>query len=53
MGKVTVIKNYAPPKLIYVLSSLQTPSNETIKRIEKIMYKFIWEENRIKSKEKL
>ena len=41
MGKVTVIKNYALPKLIYVLTSLPNPSKQTIKRIEKLMYEFI------------
>ena len=43
MGKVTVIKNYALPKLMYVLTSLQNPSKQTIKRIEKLMYEFIWD----------
>ena len=43
MGKITVIKSFALPKLIYVLSSLQSPPADTIKRIETIMYKFIWD----------
>ncbi|MCW4346095.1 MAG: reverse transcriptase domain-containing protein, partial [Candidatus Thiodiazotropha endolucinida] len=43
MGKITVIKNYALPKLIYALSSLPTPSEDTIKRIEKLMFNFIWD----------
>ena len=43
MGKVTVIKDYALPKLIYVLTSLPNPSKQTIKRIEKLMYEFIWD----------
>ena len=43
MGKITVIKNYALPKLIYVLASLPNPSKQTVKRIEKLMYEFIWE----------
>ena len=43
MGKVTVIKCFALPKLIYALSSLQYPSKKIIKEIEKIMYAFIWE----------
>ena len=44
MGKITVIKNYALPKLIYALSSLPNPSDEIIKRIEKkIMFNFIWD----------
>ena len=43
MGKITVIKHFALPKLIYALSSLQYPPKEIIKEIEKIMYAFIWE----------
>ena len=43
MGKVTVIKNSALPKLIYVLTSLQNPSKQTIKGIKKLMYEFIWD----------
>ena len=43
MGKIIVIKSFALPKLIYVLSSLQSPPADTIKRIETIMYKFIWD----------
>ena len=41
MGKITVVKNYALPKLIYALSSLPNPPIETVKRIEKRMYEFI------------
>ena len=43
MGKITVIKNYALPKLIYALSSLPNPPPQTVKRIEKLMYEFIWD----------
>ena len=43
VGKVTVIKNYALPKLIYVLTSLPNPSIQTIKRIERQMLEFIWD----------
>ena len=43
MGKITVIKNHALPKLIYALSSLPNPSPQTVKRIEKLMYEFIWD----------
>ena len=35
MGKITVVKNYALPKLIYALLSLPNPPIETVKRIEK------------------
>ena len=45
MGKITVVKNYALPKLIYALSSLPNQPIETVKRIEKRMtlYEFIWD----------
>ena len=43
MGKITVIKKYALPKLIYALSSLPNPPPQAVKRIEKLMYKFIWD----------
>ena len=45
MGKITVIKNYVLPKLVYVLSSLPDPTKQTIKRIETIMYDFLWDSN--------
>lgn len=53
MRKVTIIiKNYALPKLVYVLSALQTPPKETIKRIEKKSCTSLFGmENRIKSNE--
>ena len=35
MGKIIVTKNFALPKLIYALSSLQYPPKEIIKEIEK------------------
>ena len=35
MGKIVVIKNFALPQLIYPLTSLQNPTKEMIKRIEK------------------
>ena len=43
MGTITVIKNYALPKLIYAISSLPNPPTQTVKRIEKLMYDFIWD----------
>ena len=49
MGKIAVIKNFALPKLIYPLTSLQNPSKETIKRIEQLMYAFYGIINRTKS----
>lgn len=43
MGKITVVKSYALPKLIYALSALPNPSKDTIKHIENIIYNFIWD----------
>ena len=43
MGKIVEIKPYALPKLIYPLTSLPNPPKETIKRIDKMMYDFIWD----------
>ena len=45
MGKIVVIKNYALPKLIYPLTSLPNPTQDIIKRLEKIMFNFFmgWE----------
>ena len=43
MGKITVIKTFALPKLIFALSALPNPSSVTINHIEKIMYAFIWD----------
>ena len=43
MGKIVVIKSYALPKLIYPLTSLPNPPKDSIKRIENLMYDFIWD----------
>ena len=43
MGKITNVKYYALPKLIYALSSLPNQPIETVKKIEKRMYEFIWD----------
>ena len=42
-GKLVVVKNFALPKLIYPLTSLKNPTKEMIKRIEKLMYDFLWD----------
>ena len=52
MGKITVIKHFAVPKLIYALLSLQYPPKEIIKDIEKIMYAFTGKENQKRQKGK-
>ena len=40
MGKIVIIKIFALPKLIYLLTSVQNLTKEMIKRIEKLMYDF-------------
>ena len=45
LGKITVIKSFALPKLIYPLSLLVTPSKEKIAEINKIMFQFLWNSN--------
>ena len=42
LGKVTVIKSLAIPKLVHVLSVIRTPSAEYVKRIETLFQNFIW-----------
>ena len=41
LGKITVIKSLALPKLIYPLTVLQKPSSEKIKQITNCMFKFM------------
>jgi hypothetical protein len=42
MGKVTVIKTFALPKLIYPLSVLPNPSKKVIEGLKTAIFKFIW-----------
>ena len=43
LGKVTVVKSLALPKLIYALSVLPLPSMKTTNDLEKCMFNFIWD----------
>ena len=43
MGKVTVVKTFALPKLIYPLTVLNTPPVDILKQIKSEFFKFIWE----------
>ena len=40
-GRVTIVKTFLIPKLSYVSSIIQTPM-ETIKRMERMIFKFLW-----------
>ena len=48
MGKVTVVKNFALPKLIFALSSLPNPPKSTIDRIERLCIPLYGMVNQIK-----
>ena len=52
LGKITVIKSLALPKLIYPLTILKTPSAEQIKHIKNSMYNFLWNNKPDKIKRK-
>lgn len=42
IGKITVLKTFAFPKLVYPLTVLENPPSETIAEINNIMYEFLW-----------
>ena len=42
MGKVTVVKTFALPKLIYPLTVLNNPPVDIINKIKSEIFKFIW-----------
>ena len=43
MRKITVVKTFALPKLIYPLTVLENPPEEIIKKNKTIIFKFIWD----------
>ena len=43
IGKITVLKTLAVPKLVYLLKVLPSPSQDLVKKIEKIFRAFIWD----------
>ena len=43
LGKITVIKTFALPKIIYPLTVLETPNLEYINLIKKSMFDFLWD----------
>ena len=52
IGKITVLKSLAIPKLIHLFSSLPNPSKKIIAEIESVFYQFIWNFKRDKIKRK-
>ena len=53
MGKITVVKTFAFPKLVYPLTVLKNISKEKSKEITNLMFKFIWDEKPDKIKRKV
>jgi len=41
-GDITVVKTYALPKLIYLLTLHNNPNMKLIEDIQKYIFKFIW-----------
>ena len=41
-GKVTIIKTFLIPKLLYVSSIIETPS-DIIRKMERMIYRFLWD----------
>ena len=52
IGKITVIKSYALPKLIYPLTVLPSPPDDQMKQINDSMYAFLWNKKPDKIKRK-
>ncbi|MCG7879937.1 MAG: reverse transcriptase family protein [Candidatus Thiodiazotropha endolucinida] len=42
LGKITVIKSLALPKINHLISALPTPPNKVIKEIQSLFYKYLW-----------
>ena len=43
IGKITVIKSYAFPKLVYPLTVLPNPPNDILKKINNAIFDFLWD----------
>ncbi len=43
LGKITVIKTFAAPKLIYPLTVLHDPPEHMIKRVRTKLFQFLWD----------
>ena len=53
IGRITVIKSFAFPKLIYPLSVLPNPPYHYIKQITTAMFEFLWNKKTDKIKKKV
>ena len=43
LGKITVIKCFAIPKLVYPLTVLNNPPQQTVQFLKNIMFNFLWD----------
>ena len=43
LGKITIVKTFLISKLIHLFTSLPTPSDEFIKKVETQIYHFLWD----------
>ena len=43
IGKITVIKTFAISKITHLLATLPDPSENTLKRINKLLFQFLWD----------
>ena len=43
LGKITVIKCFALPKLVYPFTVLNNPPQQTVQFLKKIMFNFLWD----------
>ena len=53
IGRATVIKSLALPKLVHLFMILPCPSREFMKQIEKIFFRFLWDRGREKIKREI
>ena len=42
-GKITIIKNLAIPKLLYVFLNLPDPTEKFLRELDNIIYRFLWD----------
>ena len=53
IGRATVIKSLALPKLVHLFMILPNPTEDFIKRLEKIFFRFLWDRGKEKVKREI
>ena len=43
LGKITVLKSFAGPKVIYPLTVLHNPDQNSNNKIKNLMFQFLWD----------